>query len=152
MEVCAATFSGSLYPSEWRVTMPLRAHVDLPESVHPMCWCTRGVEMAVWASCCEVSSRVGAVLGRASHTPGAIGTWCRGPQCRGLIELTLMLQGPQDKLSCMGLGCPPAARGKPWIWIFEIHWAGWCDAQKYQLGLFHGLQQGFQTLLWVQKG
>lgn len=72
MEVCAATFSGSLYPSEWRVTMPLKAHVDLPESVHPMCWCTWGVEVAVWASCCEVSSRVGAVLGRASHAPGTM--------------------------------------------------------------------------------
>lgn len=57
-----------------------------------------------------------------------------------------MLQGSQDKLSCMSLGCPPAAGGKTLIWIFEIHWA-----QNDHLGLFHGLQQGFQTLLWVQK-
>lgn len=46
------------------------------------------------------------------------------------IECILKLQGPQDKLSCRSLGCPPVAGGKPLIWIFEIHWA-WCDAQKY---------------------
>lgn len=129
MEVCAATFSGSLYPSEWRVTMPLKAHVDLPESVCPMFWCTWGVEVAVWASCCEVSSRVGAVLGRASHAPGTMGTWCRGPQCWGLIELILMLQGPQDKLSCVGLGSISSCRREAMdldIWD-PLGWLVWCS-------------------------
>lgn len=151
MEVCAAAFSGGLYPSERRVTMPLKAHVDLPGSVCPMCWCTWGVEVAVTNILLRRLLSGGCCPGHQGQScPRHYWAMVQRPPVLRATEGILMLQGPQDKLSCRSLGCPPAAGGKSPIWIFEIHWA-WCDAQKYHLGLFHGLQQGFQALLWVQK-
>lgn len=96
MEVCAATFSGGLYPSEWRV-ISLKAHVDLPESVCPMCWCT-------WSGCDEhpatkaplrwVLSWAGPVMPQAlqvhgAEAPSSEGYWMY-PEAAGPTGQTLM--------------------------------------------------------------